>query len=401
MCNGNQLKKESDLPFQLMFKIASVSFVIGLLWTLALLAEPKQNRSYRKSQKRTDLSLVSQNPQTSNSFKNSDHTKDLDLEFAFKESIHHFERRPKDSKFRFGEEEYTNEEILRSLENLQTIIRDTPSHQIQNEIKKHFLSVVLSPSDEPPTITGYYEIRIHGKNKPQGEYQYPALFPPKFDLTMSENPKLFLREKWNQKSIWEKYSKPIIYLRLTDLHLAQLEGSAVVETETKEKFRINYAADNGQNYISPSIHLQGICPSLKPYHLSNCIQSKPKEVTEAILKNPRYIFFEKESFPKNQVNENSFGPMGSDGIRLVSFRSVAMDKGIPLGLPVFLSFQSAEETINDRLVFVHDRGNAITGLGRLDYYLGSGDGAEEMANNLLTKGKVILLLPKKEKTRNK
>ncbi|TGK50624.1 murein transglycosylase [Leptospira kanakyensis] len=401
MGKGNQLKKESGLPFRLVIKIASVSFVIGLLLAMALFAEPTQNRNYDQSQKRTDLTLVSHNPQTSSSSKNLDHTKDLNLEFAFKESIRYFERKPKDSKFRFGEEEYTNEEVLRSLENLQMIIRDTPSHQIQNEIKKNFIFFVLSPSDGPPTITGYYEVRIYGKNKPEGEYQYPALSPPKSDLTISENPKLFLREKWSQKSIWEKYSKPIVFLRLTDLHLAQLEGSAVVETETKEKFRINYAADNGQNYISPSVHLEGICPSLKPYHLSNCIQSRPKEVTDAILKNPRYIFFEKESFPKKQLNENSFGPMGSDGIRLVSFRSVAMDKKIPLGLPILLSFQSNKETINDRLVFVHDRGNAITGAGRLDYYLGSGDGVEEMANNLLTKGKVTLLLPKKEKTRNK
>ncbi|TGL86325.1 murein transglycosylase [Leptospira congkakensis] len=368
MCKGNQLKKESDLPFRLMFKITSVSFVIGFLSTMALLAEP---------------------------------TKDPNLEFAFKESIQHFKRMPKDTKLRFGDEEYTNEEILHSLENLQTVIRDTPSHKIQNEIKKQFLFIELSPSDGPPTITGYYEVRINGKSKPEGEYQYPALSPPKSDQTMSENPKFFLREKWNQRSVWEKYSKPIVFLRLTDLHLAQLEGSAFVETETKEKFRINYAADNDQNYISPSVHLQGICPSLKPYHLSNCIQSKPKEVTEAILMNPRYIFFEKESLPKTQLNESFFGPLGSAGIRLVSFRSVAMDKQIPLGLPILLSFSSRGEVINNRLVFVHDRGNAITGAGRLDYYLGSGDGVEEMANNLLTKGKVTLLLPKKEKTRNK
>ncbi|EMJ88827.1 MltA domain-containing protein [Leptospira meyeri] len=398
MCIGNQLKKESDFPFRLMNKITSVSLLIGSLSTVTLFAEPNRNRNYPKSQKRTDLSLVSHNSQTSSSFKNLDHRKDPNLEFAFKESIQYFERKPKDNKVRFGEEEFTNGEILQLFANLQSIIHNTPVDQIKSEIEKQFRMIELRPSADSPMITGYYEIRIRGKNKQEGEFQYPALTPPISNPRFLENPKLFHREKWNQKSNWEKYSKPIVFLRLTDLHLAQLEGSALVEMENEERFRINYAEDNGQNYISPSIHLYGICPSLKPFHLSNCIQSNPKEVTEAILKNPRYIFFHKEPILGAEMNEHQLGPKGSGGIRLIANRSVAMDIRIPLGLPVLLSFQTNKETVNNRLVFVHDRGNAITGVGRLDYFLGSDDGVEEEANNLLTKGKVVLLLPRKEKT---
>lgn len=367
----------SHLLFRATFKRNSLFFVIGLLTTLPLLSQTAQNRNRK-------LPLFSQS---------------ANLESALRESILYFKRMPKDTKFRFLEEEYTNREILKSLADLQTIVHDFSDHQIQDEIKKRFKLVNLSPSDGPPTITGYYEVRIYGKTKPEGEYQYPALSQPvtKSDNKILENPNHFPRERWKEKSIWEKYSKPIVFLRLTDLHLAQLEGSALVQTETNELFRINYAGDNGQNYISPSVYLKGICPSLKPYHLSNCIQSNPKEVTEAILKNPRYIFFEKETQTNPKIMEEDLGPFGTGGIRLVPFRSVAMDKKIPLGFPILLSFQSGSEQVNDRLVFVHDRGNAITGEGRLDYYLGNGKGADEVANNLLTKGKVTLLLPKKEK----
>ncbi|PJZ46299.1 MltA domain-containing protein [Leptospira brenneri] len=395
MFSVHTLKKESHLPFRLTVKLNLLSFVLSALSFTALSTEPRKNS--HQSLKQTDLSSISNPSQPPKFWGNEISSKDSNLEFALKESILYFKRIPKDTKFQIFKENYTNEEILSSIEDLQTIVHNHSDHQIQTEIKKRFQLIELKPLNESPTITGYYEVRIQGKTKPDEEHQYPVLSLPKSGDTVADNPIFFHREKWNQKSIWEKYSRVIVFLRLTDLHLAQLEGSAFVETETKETFRINYAGDNGKNYISPSVYLQGICPSLKPYHLANCFQSKPKEVTEAILKNPRYIFFEKETLPKIRTKEYSFGPMGSGGIRLVSFRSVAMDKQIPLGLPVLLSFQSDNMLINNHLVFVHDRGNAIFGEGRLDYYLGSGDGVEEAANNLLTKGKVILLLPKRTK----
>lgn len=397
MGNGNPLEKESHFPFRLTNQIISVSLLIGSLSIVDLFAESNKFNNHRHNQNSKNQTSVNHFPQTLKPFNQMDFVRDSNLESALRESIQHFKRLPKDNKFRFGEKEFTNEEILLSFSNLQSIIHNTPDDQIKSEIEKYFQYIELRPSTDLPTITGYYEVRIRGKNKQEGEFQYPALTPPISDPSYPENPKHFHRDKWNQKPIWEKYSKPIVFLRLTDLHLAQLEGSALVEMETNEKFRINYAEDNGKDYISPSVHLHGICPSLKPYHLSNCIQSRPKEVTEAILKNPRYIFFHKELLLDGDKNQYHLGPKGSGGIRLVAYRSVAMDINIPLGLPVLLSFQSDKELVNNRLVFVHDRGNAITGVGRLDYYLGSENGVEEEANNLLTKGKVVLLLPRKEK----
>ncbi|TGL45230.1 murein transglycosylase [Leptospira perdikensis] len=387
MGKSDPLKKETHFPFHLMIQRNSLFLVIGFLSTFSLFSQPVENQTHSRNLK---IPLFSQS---------------ANLEAAIQESILYFKRMSEDTKIRFLEEEYTNREILKSLVELQNIVHDSSDLQLQNEIQKKFKLIDLSPDDGAPTITGYYEVRINGKNQPEGEYQYPALSPPtlKSDYTTTENPMHFPRERWKFKAIWEKYSKPIVFLRLTDLHLAQLEGSALVQTDTNESFRINYAADNGQNYISPSIFLQGICPSLKPYHLSNCILLKPKEVTEAILKNPRYIFFEKETLSNFKTNEDRLRPLGSGGIRLVPFRSVAMDKQIPLGFPILLSFQSNHESVNNHLVFVHDRGNAITGEGRLDYFLGNDMGIEEIANHLLTKGKVTLLLPKKQKTdkRNK
>lgn len=71
-----------------------------------------------------------------------------------------------------------------------------------------------------------------------------------------------------------------------------------------------------------------------------------------------------------------------------------MDPGIPLGIPVLVSFESSVLTEKNRIVFVHDRGSQITGHGRLDYFLGTGETAEYQAGKINTQGKIFLILPK-------
>jgi membrane-bound lytic murein transglycosylase A len=319
------------------------------------------------------------------------------LHLALNESIQYLQKLPEETNFLVLGETYHRNEILHPLQKIQKqMLVGDATYDLRSEMRVYFHEVELKTGDDLPLITGYYEVRIQGRTKPQGEYVYPALAPPtkgREEIQVTSLP----REYWKDESHWKSVSHPIIFLTLTDLHLAQLEGSALVQTETNEIFRINYAADNGLDYISPSIHLTGVCPSLKPYHLSNCIKTNPKEVSDAIWKNPRYIFFEKEMIPKKHGFVMRAGPLGSGGIRLVEGRSVAMDKQIPLGFPVLLHFNSTKQTYDDHLAFVHDRGNAIQGEGRVDFYLGNGEGVEEVANQLLTKGKVVLLVPKKNK----
>ncbi|XDD46788.1 MltA domain-containing protein [Leptospira sp. WS39.C2] len=324
--------------------------------------------------------------------KNTEH---YALQLAIQESIQYLQKLPSDSKFLIQGETYTPLEILHPLKLLQKQIESKKEKEILTEVRRHFKEVELKSNSEFPLITGYYEVQIQGRTKPNGKYLYPALIPPKQNSNQI-NSKSYPREFWKLESNWKSVSHPIVYLTLTDLHLAQLEGSALVQTETKEIFRINYAADNGLDYLSPANHLTGVCPSLKPYHLSKCWETNPLEVSEAIWKNPRYIFFLKENLPKKYQSNLSFGPLGSGGIRLIAERSVAMDKQIPLGFPVLVNFQSTKQKYDDHLVFVHDRGNAIQGEGRLDFYLGNETGIDDVANHLSTKGKVVLLVPKKQ-----
>ncbi|MDI7199805.1 MltA domain-containing protein [Leptospira santarosai] len=316
---------------------------------------------------------------------------------ALKESESYYEKLPSEWKVTILRTSYNKNEMLKSLKNLKNILREKNPEFRRIRFYDSFL--LLETTDRSRgKITGYYEVIIEGKLNPEGEFSHPVLETPSDLLVKKEGNEKKVgkivnasfvpyetRSELSNPSVWKNKTKPIAYVKITDLHLAQLEGSALVKIQNQNQFRITYSSDNGKQYRSPAESLNGICKSLIPSDLRNCILKFPKEVETAILKNPRYVFFKKEFS----------SPRGSGGIELIPKRSVAMDPNILLGIPALISFESPVLTEKNRIVFVHDRGSQITGHGRLDYFLGTGKKAEENAGRIQTQGKILLILPKK------
>lgn len=323
---------------------------------------------------------------------------DLDtLERAFQESKSYFERLPAHWKINVHKNSYNKKEFLDSLKRLRTVLKERDTEKRKAEFQKSFFLLETADPNEGK-ITGYYEVIMEGRDNPNAEFSEPILETPSDLVVKKQGAEKIVgkilngnfipyesRIELEDPSSWKNRTKSIGYVKIVDLHLAQLEGSAVVHIPGKNPFRITYSSDNGKRYVSPSESLNGVCPSLIPSDLRNCIVDHPQEVRTAILKNPRYVFFQKE---------NS-APRGSAGIELIPKRSVAMDPNIPLGIPALISFESPAVTEENRLVFVHDRGSKITGHGRLDYFLGTGKKAEEQAGRIQTPGRIFLILPKK------
>ncbi|TGN01162.1 MltA domain-containing protein [Leptospira yasudae] len=319
------------------------------------------------------------------------------LHRALKESESYYERLPSDWKIEFRKTSYDKKEMLKSIGQLRRIFQKRNPKQRKKELQESF--EFLETADlQNGKITGYYEVIINGRLHPEGEFQYPILETPSDLIVKKETDGRRIgkivngnfvsyetRAELSDSSVWKSKTKAIAFVKITDLHLAQLEGSAVVQIRQRNPFRITYASDNGKEYRSPAESLQGICKSLIPSDLKDCIQEYPKEVKDAILQNPRYVFFKRESS----------APRGSGGIELIPKRSVAMDPNIPLGIPALLTFDSPLLAESNRIVFVHDRGSKITGHGRLDYFLGTGKRAEEQAGRIQTQGRILLILPKK------
>ncbi|MDF3819824.1 MltA domain-containing protein [Leptospira sp. 96542] len=302
------------------------------------------------------------------------------LDLAIAESEAYLDRTQKPWEFRIGKKTYNKKEIRDSFARLRSILSEPYLAERKFLFEKYFELHQIEVKKDITKVTGYYEVEIEARYYPTGEFQYPILETPKSKCYLQKTRKEILELSKEGNNI-----RPIVYVRLVDLHLAQLEGSAFIKMPDLSSFRIVYDSDNGKPYFSPAKSLLGICASLKPYNLSDCAKIHPNEVTNAIFSNDRYVFFKKA---KN-------GNLGSGGIRLVPNHSVAMDSKYPLALPLILKFKPEPLNGNYQLTFVHDRGSEIVGEGRLDYYLGSGKRAEEVANSLQTEGLIYILLPRK------
>ena len=202
----------------------------------------------------------------------------------------------------------------------------------------------------------------------------------------------------------------MIYLKnYFDSYLAQVQGSVGIKIESGEVVHLAFSGSNQKPYVSIGSELvkdgkltkecAGI-PSIRNYFTAH-----PQDELEYIDRNPRFIFFKKSS-------DKTFG---SAGIELLPEHSVAADQTIfspgsllfvKLKIPSLeipqvkisqskisqlSSAENLEEKEISRFVLVLDTGSAIQGPKHLDFFLGEGDFAGEVAGRLSSRGEVELI----------
>ncbi|MCP4146370.1 MAG: murein transglycosylase, partial [bacterium] len=125
---------------------------------------------------------------------------------------------------------------------------------------------------------------------------------------------------------------------LVDVFFLQVQGSGIVELDTGERLRVNYAESNGHVYrsIGALMIRRGFLEREKVsmQSIRQYLEEHPEEVEEIFNFNPSYVFFRK-------VKE---GPIGFMGVPVTAYRSIATDRKLfPRGglcyieteLPVF------------------------------------------------------------------
>ena len=116
------------------------------------------------------------------------------------------------------------------------------------------------------------------------------------------------------------------------------------------------------------------------------LYEKPRLADDILYHNQRYIFF---SINKKNTEKSS---IGSIGLRLLPFASVAIDKKYyPLGIPLILNKGSDSKLLP---VISMDTGGAIIGKNRADLFTGRGVEAEKIAGELKKKLLIYVLVPK-------
>ena len=247
-------------------------------------------------------------------------------------------------------------------------------------------------------FTGYYEIEMNGSIKKDRKFKYPVYMPPK-NLATHQNKHYLSHSAINNGSLRGKNLELIWVDNHARLYFMHVQGSGRIKLKNGKLIRLGYAGQNGFDYKS-------IGPYFKHYDAKNInsvsdmmkwIHKNPRDGKKIMEKNPSYIFFK-------QVSGD--GPIGAQGIPLITERSIALDNGIyPYSMPVWVETE-LPKTKNylkrkyRRLFITQDKGGAIKGAIRGDIFFGHGARAEELACYMNDRGSIYVLFPKSVKISN-
>jgi membrane-bound lytic murein transglycosylase A len=268
--------------------------------------------------------------------------------------------------------------------------------------------------------TGYYEPLLRGNRSKEGPYRYPLYAVPDDLLAIDlaaidpELKHLRLRGRLEGRRVVPYYPRAEIERGLpalagkallwvvdpVDLFFLQIQGSGRVRLPSGEVVRVGYADQNGQPYKSIGRYLveQGelkledaSMQGIKAWGAGH-----PAELEALLDQNPSYVFF--RELPSTAIGNGSDadGPIGALDVALTPERSIAVDpRFIPLGAPVFLATTwPASTQALARLVLAQDRGGAIRGAVRADFFWGFGDAAGTQAGRMRQNARMWVLLPR-------
>jgi membrane-bound lytic murein transglycosylase A len=177
-----------------------------------------------------------------------------------------------------------------------------------------------------------------------------------------------------------------------DVFLLHVQGSGRVILPDGDVVRVGFAAHNGHGYRSIGRKLiddgeleahEASWPGIRGW-----VEANPDKAADLFAHNPRFIFFRELT---------GDGPIGAEGVALTPERSLAVDtRYIPLGAPIWLDTTRPGVGGDPlrRLMVAQDKGGAIKGVVRGDFFWGYGDAALAEAGRMKSRGRYFVLLPK-------
>jgi membrane-bound lytic murein transglycosylase A len=268
-----------------------------------------------------------------------------------------------------------------------------------------------SDGSQDGMITGYYEPLLNGSLTQSRKYPYPLYAPPNdlIKLDPDKNPD-FARFRGRVRKENGKFTpyytrseiengtapmkgKEIAWVdNDVERFFLQIQGSGRIQLESGEVIRVGFADTNGHAYKS----IGKILVDRGELKLSNASMqgikawaaANPKKLRPLLNENPSYVFF------KIMPNTGE-GPRGSLGVPISPRRSIAVDdRYVPLGSPVFISttWPNSADSLS-RLMMAQDKGGAIKGPVRADFFWGFGEDAAIFAGKMKQPLRVWVLIP--------
>lgn len=240
--------------------------------------------------------------------------------------------------------------------------------------------------------TGYFTPVVDVQNWPDENYRYPIYSLPSGEdcnFTRAEIDAGALRGRGLEIG-WTN--------DVVNLYFSHIQGSAIARFRDGQEMFLDYAGTNHKPHVSIGQYLQdqGYQGSLSNESIRQWLHRHPEQINEVLHQNPRYVFFKTtESRPKTSI-----------GSEVIPWHTVAVDDNfIPLGSILLAEIPRVDQKgeivgVDWRLLFAQDRGKAIKGLGRLDFYTGVGSQAEKATYQMTGFRKSYLVVLKPEFFKN-
>jgi membrane-bound lytic murein transglycosylase A len=295
--------------------------------------------------------------------------------------------------------------VKRSLVRFRQIVAQSKSpNQLRDAVKKEFVFYQAIGKDNKGGVkfTGYYEPIYQASLVPTKEFKYPLYRQPaNFEAWPKPHPTRVQLEGIDglQASKGPLAGTEILYMKdRFEVILVQIQGSAKFNLPDGKTTTVGFngGTDFAYNSIGRMLaddkkvqQSQLTLPGIIKYFRDN-----PKELDVYIPRYNRFVFMK---------NTNNSKPMGSINVPVTPDRSIATDKSLmPPGalalvhtsLP-FIKGQKIQQRLVSRYVLDQDTGSAITGPGRVDYFMGVGKEAGDRAGVTGGNGQLYYLLLKK------
>jgi len=291
--------------------------------------------------------------------------------------------------------------------------------QLNNDTLRTFFEDNFTPyqvfnpdGSEQGLVTGYYEPRLYGSRTKTERYRYPLYAQPD-DLLIIDMSELYPKLKGMRLRGRLQGNRVVPYFDRSDidqgkgalkgrelfwvddevdLFFLQIQGSGRIQLPGSSLVKVGYANQNGHPYVSIGRKLIDMGElergKVTMQSIKEWTQQHPDKLKALLDQNPSYVFF-------RELPSKLSAPLGALGVPLTPEYSIAVDtRTIPLGAPTFLSTTHPNsDTPLNRLMMAQDKGGAIRGAVRADFFWGFGEQAGAQAGRMKQRGKMWVLFP--------
>ncbi|MHA1109134.1 MAG: murein transglycosylase A [Alphaproteobacteria bacterium] len=255
--------------------------------------------------------------------------------------------------------------------------------------------VASARSGETGLFTGYFEPGLRGARQRTRRFNVPLYRRPPELAPRSGGgvmQRIASRSEIADGALAGRGLELVWVDSVVDAFFLHVQGSGRVRLPDGAIMRVGFAGRNGHPYRSIGKELINrgavsaedvTMQSIRAWLLAN-----PLEAKSVMAVNASYVFFREIA---------GDGPIGSQGVALISGRSLAVDRRyLPLGAPIWLE---TTDPLGDnrplrRLMVAQDTGSAIKGIVRGDVFWGHGAQAALRAGRMKQSGRYFLLLPR-------